>query len=127
MDRLDRRERAFQVWAYTVGMGRLLLRSTKSETFTTRVDVLFQNVKAMNLGTQLDGLVVSRADEPLAARITEETGLLPDEDALFFRVESADRTGYVVAGAMAEDEDSGEYFEPSKYWPGPGGLPAVTA
>ena len=40
-------ERVFQVWSYTVGMGRLLLRSPKSPGAVTRVDVLFQNVKAL--------------------------------------------------------------------------------
>lgn len=44
---VDRPERVFQVWAFTVSMGRLLLRSTKSGSFRTRVDVLFQNVKAI--------------------------------------------------------------------------------
>jgi hypothetical protein len=66
---VDHRERTFQLWAYTVGMKRLLLRSTKNETFRTRIDILFQNVKALHLPTSLDGLVVSEADEELAKRI----------------------------------------------------------
>lgn len=33
--------------------------STGSETFATRVDVLFENVKALKLPTSLDGLVVA--------------------------------------------------------------------
>ena len=45
----DRSDRVFQLWAYTVGMGRLLLRSTVSDQFSTRIDVVFQNVQAVQL------------------------------------------------------------------------------
>ncbi|WP_168404683.1 hypothetical protein [Arthrobacter silvisoli] len=37
-------------------------------------------------------------------------------DLKFFEIECAGRRGYVVAGVVAEDEDEGEYDEPSKYW-----------
>lgn len=58
--------RVSQVWSYTVGMGRLLLRSPKSPGAATRVDVLFQNVKALKLPTRLEGLSVrSPGDEEL--------------------------------------------------------------
>jgi hypothetical protein len=53
-------DRVFQLWRYTVGMKRLLLRSTKTPTFGTRIDVLFQNVKAMKLPTRLDGCPSAR-------------------------------------------------------------------
>lgn len=63
VDELVFPERVFQVWLYTVGMARLLLRSTKSPTFPTRVDILFQNVMEMSIPTSLDGLTIS---EPTA-------------------------------------------------------------
>jgi hypothetical protein len=113
---VDRPERTFQFWAYTVGMARLLLRSTKNETFPTRVDVLFQNVKAMQLPTSLDGLVVSEADDELAKRIEADTGILA-EVSRFFAIETAHGLGYIVAGVMVSREDAGEYFEPSELWP----------
>jgi hypothetical protein len=116
---VERPERVFQVWAYTVGMGRLLLRSTKSEAFSTRVDVVFQNVKAVCLPTELDGLVVAEAEGVVFDRIVSETGLLPDAETVFFGVECSGRVGYVVAGVVVEDEDEGEYFEPSRYWSAP--------
>jgi hypothetical protein len=120
---VDHPDRVFQVWAYTVGMGRLLLRSTKSETFGTRVDVLFQNVKAMKLPTLLDGLVVTVAVAGAANEITDATGALPDDETVFFVLDSLTGTGYVLAGVVAEIEDEGEYFEPSKLWSGPESLP----
>jgi hypothetical protein len=121
--RLERHDRVFQFWAYTVSMGRLLLRSTKSDLFKTRVDVAFQNVQAVQLPTLLPGLVVSEADPFETERIIKATGLLPDEDRKFFSMIGSNFTGYVVAGVMVSVEDAGEYFEPSEVWPdGPGRL-----
>jgi hypothetical protein len=121
--RIDRRDRVFQLWSYTVSMGRLLLRSTKSDQFETRVDVAFQNVQAVQLPTLLPGLAVSEADTAETERIVKETGLLPDDDRKFFSVIGSNFTGYVVAGVVVSCEDSGEYYEPSQVWPdGPGHL-----
>jgi hypothetical protein len=116
---LEQTDRRFQVWAYSVGMARLLLRSTKSETFATRVDVLFQNVKALKLPTTLDGLLVEEADPHDEARISAETGLLPSEDTKVFTVRAGAFDGYVVAGVCVISEDAGEYFEPSRLWQEP--------
>jgi hypothetical protein len=109
-------ERTFQLWAYTVGMARLLLRSTKNETFATRIDVLFQNVKALQVPTSLDGLVVTEADGELAKRIESDTGML-FEESHFFAIETARGVGYIVASVMVSREDEGEYFDPSDLWP----------
>ena len=114
---VDRQERIFQLWAYTVNMGRLLLRSTKSETFPTRVEVLFQNVKAIRLPTVLEGLVVAEADLELARQMEAETGLTRDEGTRFFSLRTLHGVGYVVAGVVISAEDENEYFEPSRLWP----------
>jgi hypothetical protein len=116
---VDRPDRVFQLWAYTVGMGRLLLRSTKSEQFDTRIDVLFQNVQALQLPSMLSGLVIATADSAEAERITRATGLLPDDDRTFFTLTGSNFAGYVVAGVVVSCEDTGDYFEPSEVWPTP--------
>lgn len=100
-------------------MARLLLRSTKSDAFATRVDVLFQNVKVVNIPTSLDGLVVSEAEAEEAERISPETALLPAEGARVFTVRSGSFVGYIVAGVCVVAEDEGEYFEPSQLWQEP--------
>ncbi len=120
---IDRPDRHFQVWAYSVSMRRLLLRSTKSvssdrENFTTRIDVYFQNVKAMNLPTSMDGLVITHAERGAAVRISDETRLLPDDSTKFFDIECSRRKGFVVASLAVETEDEGEYNEPNRFWPG---------
>lgn len=100
-------------------MARLLLRSTKSDTVTTRLDVLFQNVQALKLSTALDGLVVAEADRAEEERIAAEVGLLPSDDMTIFTVRAGAFDGYVVAGVCVIAEDNGEYFEPSPLWQEP--------
>ena len=48
--------RRFQIWLYSVSHGQLLLRSNRSGEFSTRIDVLFKNVAAIELPTAFDGL-----------------------------------------------------------------------
>jgi len=120
---IDRRDRTFQVWSYTVSMGRLLLRSTKNNEFETRVDVVFQNVQALQLPTLLPGLLVEEAGPLQISRISTETGFSSDADRIFFLLKGSGFAGYVVASVMDTCEDSGEYYEPSRVWPdGPGRL-----
>jgi hypothetical protein len=115
--RVDQPERVFQLWSYTVSMGKLLLRSVKTESFATRVDILFQNVQALMLPTLLQGLTISTPDAVDIKRITTATGLFPDDERSFFIVNGSNYSGYVVAGVMTTCEDSGEHFEPSELWP----------
>ncbi|HEV7680342.1 MAG TPA: hypothetical protein VGQ42_17415 [Candidatus Dormibacteraeota bacterium] len=60
---LVRFDRPFEVWVYAVGHRQLLLRSVKSDTWTTRVDVLYKDVQAMMLHPQIPRLVLERASK----------------------------------------------------------------
>lgn len=116
---VDQPHRVFQMWQYSVSMKRLLLRSTKSDSNASRVDVLFQNVKAMRLPTQLHGLVVAEADAEASAQISRDTGCLPDGETVIFSVRSPAYDGYVVASVCVQAEDESEYFDPSSLWEEP--------
>lgn len=105
--------RVFQVWSYTVGMSRLLLRSTKTPTFATRVDVLFQNVQAMKLTTRLEGLSLRLPTKEEQVIVEADTGLTAGDDARIFMLEGDGRCGYVVAGVVVSHEDEGEYDDES--------------
>lgn len=110
-------ERVFQLWSYTIGMGRLLLRSVKTTSFASRIDLLFQNVQALKLPTVLHGLAITKACADDIEDISTQTGLLPDADRNFYVLSGPHYYGYVVAGVVATCEDSREYFEPSEVWP----------
>jgi hypothetical protein len=118
-DRVYQPERVFQLWSYTVGMGKLLLRSVKTASSATRIDILFQNVQALKLPTVLHGLTILSSDARDIEQISAETGLLPDDGRIFFVLSGSHYDGYIVAGVMTTCEDAGEYFEASKLWSPP--------
>ena len=70
-------QRRFQVWLYLVGHGQLLLRSNRSEKFSTRIDVLFKNIAAMELPTVFDGLSVAEAATNELHDLNIQLGALP--------------------------------------------------
>ena len=94
-------DRHFQIWKYGVSHAQLLLRSVKDAAHSTRIDVLFVNVKRLDLPTSLNGLRIERADD-------------------HFRLCGSDWQGSVVAGNFAHAEDDGEYHAPSPVAAGSG-------
>jgi hypothetical protein len=100
-------------------MARLLLRSTKGDGAPTRIDVLFQAVRAVRLPTRLDGLVVAEVTEPAEVRrVHAAAGLDGDRfPGRVYAVTGRHYEGYVVAGVLVAVEDDGEFHEPSTVWP----------
>jgi hypothetical protein len=114
---LDKPDRTFQMWAFTVSMGQLVLRSTKSEHFETRIDVKFQDVRALQLPTILVGLTIRESGSIEASLVAKNADLPPGLGGTVFSVEGSNYSGYVVAGVVATSEDDGDYSEPSELWP----------
>jgi hypothetical protein len=104
--------RNFQLWRYAVGHGQLLLRSTKTPSQPTRIDVLFKNVAALHLPASFDGLSISEASEVEAAGLHLQIGSKEMRERKTFIVRSTCFQGYVIAGAVASHEDNGEYGDP---------------
>ncbi len=120
---VDHPDRRFFMRMFTFGMGRLALRGKKSNEFPTRVDILFQDVKAMSLLQSFNGLIVTVADLVQRERISKETGLYPqqgDQDFEYFVVRSGAFEGYVVADLCLVAEDEGSDHDPTTLWRGPG-------
>jgi hypothetical protein len=110
---IDYRDRIFQMWAYTVGMGRLLLRATKTPTFQTRIDVLFQDVRAVVLPARLEGVSVRIGSSADRSRVVASIGQWLSADVDLYVIEGMDYVGYVLASVCMLHEDEGEYDEES--------------
>jgi hypothetical protein len=103
----------FLLWSYTVGHGRLLLRSTKSIERATQVDILFNDVGVIRLPVSFDDPVIAEDDMGLAAIPQSDLGASDHRGRKLYRVEGRDVIGYIVAAALAVHEAEREYFEPS--------------
>jgi len=103
--------RKFQIWRYVVSHRQLLLRSPKSESASTRVDVLFKDVSFMCLSADLSGLSIQEADVEL--RETLQTIPTISKCHMLLILQAAPILQYVVAAAYISSEDDKEYYDPS--------------
>ena len=116
-------QRNFQVWLYSVSHGQLLLRSNRTEDFSTpidvvfntRIDVLFKNVAAMALPTLFDGPSVAETATDEAPDLNIQLGAWPIQNRKVFAIWGANFSGYVVAGAVFWREDEGHHFNKSYF------------
>lgn len=106
--------RTFQIWLYKVGHKQLLLRSAKDNIHSTRVDIFFKNVSAINLPTTLlEGFEMSEAtDDDL-----RQFALRPDvvKSRKMYLITSPLSSGYVIAGLAEWHEDKLEYYDKSYF------------
>jgi hypothetical protein len=103
----------FQVWFYTVGMRRLILRSEKDQQHPTRIDVLIQGVEHLKLPMLMVGLSIRRASPSEQITIEESDGVALGPDEHVYVLQGQNYTGYVVGMVMAAHEDTLEYYDPS--------------
>ena len=103
--------RRFELWAYTVSLGRMLLRSIRDldgSLSPRNLDIRFVGVAYTELPTSLSGLSISNASPAEAARVSERLGRPLAGGEKVFALVSAGVTYYVVAsGWSAEENDLG--------------------
>ena len=111
---LIKSERRFQIWKYTVSHSELLVRSTKSTEFSTRIDVFFKGVTEFHLPTIFTGLSVVEVSDAVAQKlcILRQAPCLSGKVKIF-KIQGNDFVGYVVALIALSHEDEGEYDAPS--------------
>jgi len=92
----------------------LLLRSTKSVEFPTRIDVFFKGVSEFHLPTIFNGLsIIEASDADIRKLCTLRQSPSFGKDVKVFTVQGADFVGYIAALIALYHEDEGEYHEPS--------------
>lgn len=107
-------ERRFQIWKYTVGHTQMLLRSTKSPDFPTRIDVFFKGVEAFHMPTVFTRLSIAEASATEIRKLCSlRRAASFGETTKVFKVQGSDFLGYVAASIVVCHEDRGEYDEPS--------------
>ncbi len=106
--------RHFKIWRYVISHGQLLLRSVPTELNPRRIEVLFRNVHAMKINTEVDHLVIRAAISEEILTIGQEVGTpISDLGLTAFVIESLCSKGYVIASDIATAEDEGNYKTPS--------------
>lgn len=105
-------KRRFEVWAFSVGHGGLLIRSPMFGGLSDNVDLTFHAVMYMQLFSSFRGLAVEEADED-----EYQTLGLADHDArtcgaILYRLTSAEHRGYVFGALFSVDVHTGDPMAP---------------
>ena len=115
-----RAERGFGLWAHTGSHSQTLLRSTKDQpdgrgrTFGTRVDVLFEGVRAMKIRAAYADLVIRVATPAETTAIRAGwPGAYFHSSSRVFLLDSGGETDYVIASIVGWHEDTLGWEEPS--------------
>jgi hypothetical protein len=92
----------------------MLLRSTKSPDFPTRIDVFFKGVSELHLPTSFTGLSIAESSEADVGKLCSlRQPPSFGKDIKVFKVQGIDFLGYVAALTVVCHEDEGEYDSPS--------------
>ena len=108
-------DRLFSLFGYSMSHGLLLLRSGKSnETPSTRVDILFQDVRAVEIRAWFKGIRVEQTDDSgfLDGQRSKPTDMIEPGNKIY-ALSSTGWQGFIVGGIVRFKEDDGEIFGPS--------------
>ncbi|MFI2711138.1 hypothetical protein ACH495_13525 [Micromonospora sp. NPDC018662] len=120
-EELFRNDREFTVWSYSATHCQLLLRADHlpggESRLPTTVEILFQQVDAVQMRASYRGLVIRCATDEEAARV--EPGLVGQghrsEASRLLILDSAEGTGHVLTGAVAWREGVLSDMQPSLF------------
>ncbi len=96
-------ERAFTVWRYGVGHSQLLLRAAPDSTDTRCLDLLFEDVRAMQLVTRYESIELRTANDDTTQQILDFSELASPwrERHLVVALRSTSGSGFVLCGRIS--------------------------
>lgn len=104
-------KRSFRLWHYRASHRQLVIRSLHTESYPTQVDILFKNVQAVHLPTEMIGFIVRKAGADEALTIQDSAGVGHFADEHVFVVDGDGYRGFVIASAMNSTEYDGEFSD----------------
>jgi hypothetical protein len=84
---------------------------------TTRIDLLFQDVRAMEIRCWFDGLIVEEVNESFLNNAPSRPSQMIEPGNKVYAIKSSGWNGFIVGGIMRIQEDEAEFFAPSKLLP----------
>jgi hypothetical protein len=100
--------RRFELWAYTVSLGRLLLRNFRlpdGSLAGTNVDLLFVGVSYIELPVALQGIAIASADDADSRAVETRMGRSVTSRERVFRIGSEGHEYFVVATSWTVSEN----------------------
>jgi hypothetical protein len=105
--------RDFIVVSYSAGHGLLLVRSRKTTANPTRLDVLLQDVRAMEIRCWFSGMRIEEVGPEYLDRYGSKPAELIEPGNRVYALFGTDWSGFVVGGIVSVHEDTGDDTGPS--------------
>jgi hypothetical protein len=106
-------ERRFQVFSFTISHGQLLLRSGKTNTHRTRLNILFKDVRAVELRMWFDSLSIEEVEPSLLKDLPAHPTELIESGNRCFVLKSLGWQGYIVGATVFYHEDELNFWDPT--------------
>jgi hypothetical protein len=107
-------DRRFVIHSYSADHGLLLLRSDKTGARATRVDILFQDVRAIELRSWFEGITIEEAEVDYLKGFSSHPSEMMEVGNRVYAVRGSGWSGFIVAGIVNTSEDDGNRDSPSK-------------
>jgi len=106
-------KRPFVLFSYRLSHGLLLLRSAKSPAQPKRIDVLFQDVRAIECRTDFADLLIEEVGPEFLEGVRSKAREVIEPGHRVYSLRSGNWLGFVVGGIVSQHEDEGDFFTPS--------------
>jgi hypothetical protein len=110
-------KRPFVLFSYNLSHSLLLLRSSKSPVCSKRIDVLFQDVRAIECRTDFPDLVIEEVGPEFLNDVRSKAKEVIEPGHRVYSLKSGNWIGFVVGGIVSHHEDEAEFFAPSSLLP----------
>lgn len=106
--------RTFVLFSYGGSHGLLLLRSRKTTQHPKRIDILFQDVRAMELRSWFEGVRIEEVNASFLQGQNSKPEQMVERGNKIYAIHGADWSGFIVGGIVSIKEDGGEFNDPSE-------------
>jgi hypothetical protein len=107
-------DRSFSIFGYAMSHGLLLLRSVKSGGApATRVDILFQDVRVLEIRAWFKGIKIEEVDPTFVEGRHSNPEEMIEYGNRVYAITSSGWSGFIVGGVVQFNEDDGDRFGPS--------------
>ena len=107
-------DRKFVVFSYEISHGLLLLRSAKNPLQPKRIDILFQDVRALECRTEFENLTIEEVGPEFLDGVRSKAREVIEPGNKVYSLTSGDWIGYVVGGIVTQCEDEEDFFAVSR-------------